>query len=201
MNGRTKTLTQLQRLAAGWCVCVFACGGVAGQQNKIRVAAAADLKFAMVELVQGFEEQKATKVEVTYGSSGNFFSQMENGAPFDIFFSADVDYPRRLAAAGVAEPDTCTNTLSGDCDLARRMKVDVARDGWKALLNARVQKIAIANPGTRPMGGRRWRAKAVSTKSEASWCTERIFRRPRSSCSRAARKPESLRCRWQFRRP
>jgi molybdate transport system substrate-binding protein len=154
MNGCTKTLTQLQRMAAGWFVCVFACSGVAGQQNKIRVAAAADLKFAMVELAQKFEEQSAAKVEVTYGSSGNFFSQMQNGAPFDVFFSADVDYPRRLAAAGVAEPDTFYEYAVGRIVIwaPADAKVDVARDGWKALLDARVQKIAIANPEHAPYG-------------------------------------------------
>jgi hypothetical protein len=59
------------------------------------IAAAADLKFALDDLVKEFEEKNsAIKVNVTYGSSGNFFAQLENGAPFDLFFSADVDYPR-----------------------------------------------------------------------------------------------------------
>src|SRR2546430_13407707 len=76
------------------------------QGREIRVAAAADLKFAMEELSQQFEKQTGTKVNVTYGSSGNFFSQIQNGAPFDLFFSADIEYPRKLAAAGLAEPGT-----------------------------------------------------------------------------------------------
>ena len=61
------------------------------QGAEIRVAAAADLKFAMDELGMQFEKQTGTKVNVTYGSSGNFLAQIENGAPFDIFFSADMD--------------------------------------------------------------------------------------------------------------
>jgi len=154
MSPCAKILKQLQRWTAGWFVCVLACGGVSGQQNKIRVAAAADLKFAMVELAQKFEEQGGAKVEVTYGSSGNFSSQMQNGAPFDVFFSADVDYPRRLAAAGVAEPGTMYEYAIGRIVIwaPPDAKVDVARDGWRALLDARVQKIAIANPQHAPYG-------------------------------------------------
>src|SRR5207249_10488998 len=67
----------------------------AGAQ-RVRVAAAADLKFAMEELGKDFEEKTGTKIDVSYGSSGNFFSQLQNGAPFDLFFSADVAYPRKL---------------------------------------------------------------------------------------------------------
>src|SRR5438105_1613645 len=64
------------------------------QEREIRVAVAADLKFAMEELAKEFESQTGTRVEVTSGSSGNFFAQIQSGAPFDLFFSADVEYPR-----------------------------------------------------------------------------------------------------------
>ena len=154
MSGRAKILKQMRWLIASWCVCALACGGVAGQENKIRVAAAADLKFAMVELVQKFEEQSAARVEVTYGSSGNFFSQMQNGAPFDVFFSADVDYPRRLAAAGLAEPDKLYEYAVGRIVIwaPADANVNVKQDGWKTLLAPQVQKIAIANPEHAPYG-------------------------------------------------
>src|SRR6202166_3622951 len=71
-----------------------------------KVAAAADLKFAMTELATQFEKQSGTKLDVTYGSSGNFLTQIQNGAPFDLFFSADSDYPKKLEAAGLTEPGT-----------------------------------------------------------------------------------------------
>src|SRR6266567_2757158 len=68
-------------------------GVVRAQGKEIRVAAAADFKFAMGDLSERFEKQTGIKVHVTYGSSGNFFSQMQNGAPFDLFFSADIANP------------------------------------------------------------------------------------------------------------
>jgi len=70
---------------------------MAAKQGTVRVAAAGDLRFTMGEIVEAFRrERPAVDVLVTYGSSGNFYAQLSNRAPFDIFFSADVDYPRRL---------------------------------------------------------------------------------------------------------
>ena len=73
------------------------------QDRHLDVAAAADLKFAMDGLVGAFGKARpGIVVSVSYGSSGNFLSQIQNGAPFDLFFSADIEYPRRLAEAGLA---------------------------------------------------------------------------------------------------
>src|SRR5713101_389569 len=124
------------------------------QGQEIRVAAAADLKIAMGELSEKFEKQTGAKVSVTYGSSGNFFSQMQNGAPFDLFFSADIEYPKKLEAAGLAEPGTLYEYAVGRIVIwtPADAKVDVARQGWMALLDASVEKIAIANPEHAPYG-------------------------------------------------
>ena len=145
---------RLGRIFAGVAVCMAACAGLAAQDHKIRVAAAADLKFAMAELVEEFEEKSGMKVEVTYGSSGNFSSQIQNGAPFDVFFSADLEYPRRLAAEGAAELDSLYQYAVGRIVIWTSLdaKIDAQRDGWKALLDARVQRIAIANPEHAPYG-------------------------------------------------
>ena len=126
----------------------------ATRAQEIRVAAAADLEFAMKDVAAQFEKQTGTKVDVTYGSSGNFFSQLQNGAPFDLFFSADIDYPRKLEAAGLAEPGTVYEYAIGRIAIwtPADAKVDVVRLGWKTLLDARVQKIAIANPEHAPYG-------------------------------------------------
>jgi len=124
------------------------------QGNEIRIAAAADLKFAMAELSEKFEKQTGTKVDVTYGSSGNFFSQIQNGAPFDLFFSADIEYPRKLEAAGLVEPGTLYEYAFGRIVIwtPPDARVDVATQGWKTLLDVSVEKIAIANPEHAPYG-------------------------------------------------
>jgi len=120
----------------------------------IRVAAAADLKFAMQDVAAQFETKTGRKVDVTYGSSGNFFSQLQNGAPFDLFFSADIDYPRKLEAAGLAEPGTLYEYAIGRIAIwtPADAKVDAASLGWKTLLDPSVQKIAVANPEHAPYG-------------------------------------------------
>src|SRR5690349_6745173 len=85
--------------AAVLAVCLFR--SCAAQQ--ITVAAAADLQSAMQEIAGQFQEDSGKAVKVIYGSSGNFFQQIQNGAPFDIFFSANLDYAKKLEAAGLTD--------------------------------------------------------------------------------------------------
>jgi molybdate transport system substrate-binding protein len=122
--------------------------------QEIRVAAAADLKFALDELGTRYEKQAGKKIAAIYGSSGNFFAQIQNGAPFDLFLSADIEYPRRLEAAGLAEPGTVYEYAIGRIVIwmPADARVDLARLGWKALLEPGVEKIAIANPEHAPYG-------------------------------------------------
>src|ERR1700682_554573 len=136
------------------CFIFLARHEVRAQGKEIRIAAAADLKFAMGELSEAFEKQSGTKANVTYGSSGNFFSQMQNGAPFDLFFSADIEYPKKLEAAGLAEPGTLHEYAVGRIVIwaPADARVDVTKHGWKTLLDASVEKIAIANPEHAPYG-------------------------------------------------
>ena len=71
--------------------------------ERITVAAAADLKFALDEIVADFgRAHPDDTVEVVYGSSGKFATQIRQGAPFDLYFSADIAYPRALEAEGLA---------------------------------------------------------------------------------------------------
>lgn len=129
-------------------------GLLAQEQKVVRVAAAADLRFAMDELSKDFESKTGTRVDITTGSSGNFFAQIQNGAPFDLFFSADMDYPRKLEASGFSEPGTVYEYALGRVVIwtPANSKVDVTKDAWHALLDARIQKIAIANPSLAPYG-------------------------------------------------
>lgn len=126
----------------------------AQEQRVLRVAAAADLKFAMEELSKEFESEKGTKVDVTSGSSGNFFAQIQSGPPFDLFFSADMEYPKRLEAEGFTEPGTLYEYALGQIVIwaPASSRVDVALDKWNSLLESRIQKIAIANPALAPYG-------------------------------------------------
>jgi len=135
------------------CLAILLCSERAHGQE-IAVAAAADLKFATGELAANFEKQTGTKVNVTYGSSGNFFSQIQNGAPFDLFFSADVEYAKKLEAGGLAEPGTLYNYAVGRIVIwiPPGIKVDLNAQGMNALLDSAVQRIAIANPAHAPYG-------------------------------------------------
>src|ERR1700726_1606472 len=72
--------------------------------QEITVAAAADLQFAMQDVATRFQKETGKTVKPIYGSSGNFFQQIQNGAPFDMFFSANLDYPKKLEVAGLTEP-------------------------------------------------------------------------------------------------
>jgi molybdate transport system substrate-binding protein len=122
--------------------------------QEIRVAAAADLKFALDELAAQYEKQTGRKVDISYGSSGNFFAQIQNGAPFDMFFSADIEYPHKLEASRLAEPGTLHEYAVGRIVIwmPRESRADLAKLGWKALLDPGVEKIAIANPEHAPYG-------------------------------------------------
>src|SRR5882724_11218961 len=139
--------------------CVFVCLVIVLCSSRMRgqeiaVAAAADLKFAMGELAANFEKQTGTKVNVTYGSSVNFFSQIQNGAPFDLFFSADVEYAKKLEAGGQAEPGTLYDYAVGRIVIwmPRSVAVDANAQGMDALLDSAIRKIAIANPAHAPYG-------------------------------------------------
>jgi molybdate transport system substrate-binding protein len=124
------------------------------QAQEIRVAAAADLKFALDELDARYEKQAEKRIAVSYGSSGNFFAQIQNGAPFDLLLSADIEYPRKLEAAGLAEPGTLYEYAVGRIVIwmPADERVDLAKLGWKALLEPGVERIAIANPEHAPYG-------------------------------------------------
>jgi len=126
----------------------------AAPPKALSIAAASDLRFAMPELAARFKQQTGVKLNVTYGSSGNFFAQIQSGAPFDLFFSADGDYPRRLAAAGFADSSTLYDYALGRLVLwvPSDSPVDVAHRGWDALLDPAIRKIAIANPRHAPYG-------------------------------------------------
>jgi molybdate transport system substrate-binding protein len=119
----------------------------------LTVAAAADLQFAMQDISTRFQKETGKKVNVIYGSSGNFFQQIQNGAPFDVFFSANLDYPKKLEAADLTEKDTYYQYASGKIVIwvPNESKLDL-KVGLKALLDPAIKEIAIANPQHAPYG-------------------------------------------------
>ncbi len=121
--------------------------------QSITVAAAADLQFAMQEIAAQFQKQTGKAVKVTYGSSGNFFQQLQNGAPFDLFFSANLDYPRKLESAGLTEAGTYYEYAKGRIVIwaPKSSKLDLS-SGLDVLLHPSIHKIAIANPQHAPYG-------------------------------------------------
>src|SRR5579872_1433724 len=99
-----KNIMKMWRLlGCGLLVCMLS---RVAEGQELRVAAAADLQFAFQEVSARFQKETGHTVTLTFGSSGNFFSQIQNGAPFDVFLSADTDYPARLETAGLVEPGT-----------------------------------------------------------------------------------------------
>ena len=121
----------------------------------VRIAAAADLKFALDEISTAFRTKHPDiTMQVSYGSSGNFFAQLSNRAPFDMFFSADVDYPRQLIAQGLAVKDTAFLYAVGRLVVwvPRASALDLTRLGIHALADPSIRKIAIANPKHAPYG-------------------------------------------------
>ena len=125
-----------------------------GQGAQISVAAAADITFALNDIARDYESQTHNKVKIVYGSSGNFFSQIQNGAPFDVFLSADVEYPHKLQAGGLVEPETLYRYAIGEIALwcPASLGLDLKNRTWRALLDPSVQKIAMANPAHAPYG-------------------------------------------------
>lgn len=140
------------RRIAGLIMLVGFMAAVCGAQE-VTVAAAADLQFALQNIADGFQRQSGIAVKVTYGSSGNLTTQIENGAPFDVFFSADSDYPRRLLKAGLADPASFYEYATGALVLWVRngSKLDL-RPGMRVLADPAIGKIAIANPAHAPYG-------------------------------------------------
>jgi len=121
--------------------------------QEITVAAASDLQFAMQDIAARFENESGRRVKVVYGSSGNFFQQIQNGAPFDLFFSANLDYAKKLEAAGFAEPGTLYEYATGKIVIWAPVDSKVnLKKGLQALLDPAVRKIAIANPEHAPYG-------------------------------------------------
>jgi molybdate transport system substrate-binding protein len=127
----------------------------------LRIAAAADLKFALDDVVAAFRRiHPEATVTVAHGSSGNLFAQLSGEAPFDLFLSADIDYPRKLIEQGVGVEGSVFAYAVGHIVVwaPNDSSLDVEHGGIEILREQGIRKIAVANPRTAPYG---WAAVAA----------------------------------------
>jgi molybdate transport system substrate-binding protein len=121
--------------------------------GSITIAAAADLKFAMDDIVTAFKQVHPNDtVQVTYGSSGQFTTQIQQGAPFDLFFSADIAYPQTLAKAGLAA--SAPKRYAIGRIVLWSATLDASKLSLQDLAKPEFDRIAIANPEHAPYGKR-----------------------------------------------
>jgi molybdate transport system substrate-binding protein len=125
----------------------------AARAQELTVAAAADLRPVLEQIAASFQAATGATVKPIYGSSGNFYQQIQSGAPFDFFFSANADYPTKLEAAGLTVPGTYYEYALGKIVLMvpAASTLDLKR-GSSLLLDPAVKKIAIADPSHAPYG-------------------------------------------------
>lgn len=134
-------------------LCMIGLSGPVLANDSLRVAAAADLKFAMDEIVAGFKQvHPDADVQVTYGSSGNFKTQILQGAPFDLYFSADIAYPQQIKDAGLAASDV--RPYATGRIVLWSAKLDASKVRLTDLTAPAFARIAIANPQHAPYGKR-----------------------------------------------
>lgn len=155
-----------------WLAALLSSALIMGQQPRgasLGIAAASDLQHVLPELVRAFEAESGHTVRITFGSSGTFHAQIANGAPFDLFLSADVDYPRTLARDGKADAGSLRTYAAGQLVLWSRSDsgVDVQR-GLIVLAEPTVTRVAVANPAHAPYG------RAAMAALEATGLTARV---------------------------
>jgi len=122
--------------------------------QQITVAAAADMSAALPQVAEAYTKKTGQAVKLSFGASGNLTNQIRNGAPFDVFFSADEEYPQQLIVEGLASKDTLYRYAVGRLVLwvPNDSPLDLSKLGMNALLDPSVKKISIANPATAPYG-------------------------------------------------
>ena len=137
-------------LAALLCIAIPAAAA-----PPLRIAAAADLKWALEEIKTAFEKERpGSTCALTFSSSGALYAQLQQRAPFDVFLSADAEYPRGLARLGLGDAGGAFSYAVGHLVLwaPKDSPLPVAAKGLEALKDPRVKRVALANPKTAPYG-------------------------------------------------
>lgn len=149
-----RSLATLTALMVAGAIALLPIAPIAtGTQPVILVAAASDLRFALGEIATLFARLRGGTIRLTFGSSGQLAAQIEQGAPFDIFFSADEGFVRSLAAKDRIDPASVQLYAIGRIVLwvQNKSPLDVGK-GLRVLLNKRIRFVAIANPEHAPYG-------------------------------------------------
>ncbi|WP_194755779.1 molybdate ABC transporter substrate-binding protein [Aliidiomarina indica] len=146
------------------CLLVSLFAGVSQASERLTIAAASDLRFALNDIVQRYQSEfPNADIQVIYGSSGKMTTQIMHGAPYDIFFSADIAFPQQLEAAGFTASTPEVYGIGRIVIWSARYQVE----NWtlQDLLNPDIRRIAIAQPTHAPYG---MRAKEAM-QSEGVW--------------------------------
>ncbi|HEY6333383.1 MAG TPA: molybdate ABC transporter substrate-binding protein [Blastocatellia bacterium] len=140
-------------LTFGLLLGCFSCGQPKqAEKATLTVAAAADLETVFNEIGKAFESETGTHVVFSYGASGNLKKQIENGAPFDVFASANAAYVSDLAKEGLIVPDRQRIYAEGQITLWQRKDAKTPVNTLSDLTKPEITHIAIANPAHAPYG-------------------------------------------------
>src|SRR4029078_12235255 len=138
---------------AGWAAVLILCvgGQLALPQDavaeEIAIAAASDLNFAIKDVIAEYEKATGHHVKLSLGSSGNFYAQIQNGAPFDLYFCADIGYPKKLEEAVLIVPGSVYRYAVGRIVLwTNHASRRDASKGKEGLRESRGKKIVISHP-------------------------------------------------------
>ena len=133
-------------------MCLATTGCERPQATPLRIAAASDLQLALPKLTDRFQATSGIVASITFGASGQLAEQIKQGAPFDVFLSANETFVRELAHAGFIKPGSMHRYARGSLVLAVYPEVGDKVQSMADLTKPEVKKIALANPTTAPYG-------------------------------------------------
>jgi molybdate transport system substrate-binding protein len=121
-------------------------------ESTLRIAAASSLRYSLDRIAKQFEAKQNIDLEITYGASGSLLAQLRQGAPFDLFLSADETYPGQLIKKRLASDRFEFGQGRLILWTPPDSKIAIGKTGMQGLLSPAVRKIAIANPAHAPYG-------------------------------------------------
>lgn len=148
----------MKRFAAAFAFLLMTFSAVVSGQTPLRIAAAADLEPVLPPILRQFRQTTGIAAQATYQASAALTTQIQNGAPFDVFLSADLGYPQKLIAAGLAEglgegtSGTPITYATGTLVLWTRKDSKLPPPSLDLLRNPALKRLAIANPDRAPYG-------------------------------------------------